>query len=153
VIVKIKTVRVVQWLYILGILYWGDKMPEFKTKEEYEKWKAQRQEELKEKSADAIPANDPPPQEKTHKQPKKPKAHVKVQSSFIGSGCLIQGIGLMLFLGSFLMFPIGPFFGILVLIGFFIWGSINSRKLLCSECGNPIDNKKVKLCPACKVTF
>lgn len=80
-------------------------------------------------------------------------AKIKTGGSFAGPGCLLQGLGLLLFAGSFLMFPVGPLFGLPLLIVLFIWGSSKSRKLHCSQCGNPIDNKKVRLCPACKATF
>ena len=127
-------------------------MPEFKTKEDYEKWKAQRMKETKRESQPA-PEGDHHPHEETTPPSSQQRAKIKTGGSFAGPGCLLQGLGLLLFAGSFLMFPLGPLFGLPLLIVLFIWGSSKSRKLHCSQCGNPIDNKKVRLCPACKATF
>ncbi|MFA6054050.1 MAG: hypothetical protein WC769_01620 [Thermodesulfovibrionales bacterium] len=128
-------------------------MPEFKTKEEYEKWKAERLKDAQEKQSKPQPEVKPIVAEKKIKMKATKKPHIKKEGSFAGTGCLIQAIGILLFLGSFLAFPVGPFFGFPLMIILFIWGSSKAGKLLCSECGNPIDNKKVKLCPSCKVAF
>ena len=72
-------------------------------------------------------------------------AHIKTKSEFIGSGCLVQLIGLCIIW----IFPIGTVIGILLLL----LGSRLSLKYQCSQCGNPVADKKVKLCPACNASF
>ena len=72
-------------------------------------------------------------------------ASITKKSQFIGTGCLIQILGLLLLF----VFPIGTIIGILLLIT----GSRLKVKLVCSECGNKIDGKEVKLCPTCKADF
>ena len=38
-------------------------------------------------------------------------------------------------------------------IGFLIAGISMSKKFLCSECGNRVEDKNVKMCPVCKTRF
>ena len=72
-------------------------------------------------------------------------AKIKRKGITAGPGCLVEVLGLVLLF----FFPIGTLVGIV----FLMVGSQMSLKLVCSECGNPIDNKSVKLCPVCKVNF
>jgi len=68
----------------------------------------------------------------------------KIKTEFAGSGCLIQGIGLILLF----LFPIGTIIGIPLLIV----GGISANKLVCKSCGNPV-TKAAKICPTCKAQF
>jgi hypothetical protein len=70
---------------------------------------------------------------------------IKRKSEIAGIGCLFQGIGLLLLF----FFPWGTLAG----VGLLLWGSWNATKFICSECGNRVDNRQVKLCPACKAEF
>jgi hypothetical protein len=69
---------------------------------------------------------------------------IKKKSSNIG--VLLQLIGLVCL---FLFFPLGFFVGVAMLIG----GGVMARGLACSECGNKISSKDVKICPVCKADF
>lgn len=62
-----------------------------------------------------------------------------------GGGCLGQLIGLI----ALFFFPIGTLIGIALLV----YGSQLSRKWRCSECGNPLIDQHVKICPTCKTEF
>jgi DNA-directed RNA polymerase subunit RPC12/RpoP len=56
-----------------------------------------------------------------------------------------------LIVGSFFMHSAGWF--VLTIIGVLIFrcGTKLSKKFICSECGNPVDSKNVKICPVCRV--
>ena len=63
-----------------------------------------------------------------------------------------SGVGLVLELLGFILlfvFPFGTIFGVV----FLVYGFSKSKKLVCSECGNKIEDKEVKLCSVCKVSF
>ena len=74
---------------------------------------------------------------------------IKSKSEFAGTGCLVQGLGLLLMISGIFTYGIGFIVGLVLLIA----GGRMAIKLICSECGNPIVNKKVKICPACKAHF
>ena len=67
----------------------------------------------------------------------------KIQNG--GAGMVLQVLGFILLF----LFPIGTVIGIVLLI----CGSSLSKKLICSDCGNKIEDKGVKLCPVCKASF
>ena len=75
----------------------------------------------------------------------KSTASIKSKSEFVGMGCLVQLIGL----GVIWVFPVGTVVGILLLI----IGGRMAIKLICSQCGNPVTNKQVKICPSCQAAF
>lgn len=75
----------------------------------------------------------------------KQTANIKTKSEFIGVGCLVQFVGLVLLF----FFPVGTIMGVFLLI---IGGRL-AIKNICSECGNNVANKKVKVCPSCQATF
>lgn len=82
------------------------------------------------------------------------QARIQRRSSFVGTGCFIQALGLIL--GGIIAFTIpviGWVIGLLLAVGLLINGSNKSVKLECSNCHNPIANVRVKLCPACGATF
>lgn len=62
-----------------------------------------------------------------------------------GAGLALELVGLILLF----VFPFGTIIGIALLI----FGFSKSKKTVCSECGNKIDDKDVKLCPTCKASF
>lgn len=66
----------------------------------------------------------------------------KRKSEMAGVGCLIQGIGL----GLLFFFPYGTLIGVVLLI----YGSTKSIYLVCSNCGNRLTDKNVKICSVCK---
>lgn len=78
---------------------------------------------------------------------------IKKTTEMAGIGRLSQVVGVVIFLGSFGAFPIGPPVGFLIMISLFIIGRQMATKYYCGSCGNPIDNKKVKTCPACKISL
>jgi rubrerythrin len=69
----------------------------------------------------------------------------KRKTEMAGVGCLIQAIGLV----ALFFFPIGTFIGIILLI----YGSMKSTYLVCSNCGNRLSDKNVKMCPTCKANL
>ncbi|WP_293373608.1 hypothetical protein [Nevskia sp.] len=71
-------------------------------------------------------------------------AFKKTKGEFAGPGCLVQGIGLI----ALFIWPIGTVIGVALLLV----GSSMSKKLICSDCGNPVE-KTSTMCPTCKVTL
>lgn len=80
-------------------------------------------------------------------------AKIIKKTEFAGSGCLVQGIGIVIIFFSFSFFPFGTIIGGLLGLGLIAQGSQMSQKFRCSECGNPVVDKKVTMCPTCKATF
>jgi DNA-directed RNA polymerase subunit RPC12/RpoP len=78
-----------------------------------------------------------------HKKPPVKPPHIKTKAEHFGSGCLVEAIGLILFA---VYFPWGIIFGIILIAV----GANMARKLVCSECGNPVASDDVKICPVCK---
>ena len=72
-------------------------------------------------------------------------AKIKKKSEFIGTGCLVQTLGII---ACFFFFPIGVIIGLILLI----LGGRMAIKYVCSECKNKVE-KGVRLCPACKAQF
>lgn len=72
-------------------------------------------------------------------------ATIKSKSEFIGIGCVVQLVAL----GFIWLFPIGTIIAIILLIV----GGRMAIKLACSECGNTVSNKQVKVCPSCQAVF
>jgi len=77
---------------------------------------------------------------------------------FAGIGAAVQAIGFGAFLiGVVLCITIfGMLFGIIsIIIGvmLLIVGSSMSIKLICSNCGNKISGKEVRICPVCHCHF
>jgi len=70
-----------------------------------------------------------------------------------GVGRLSRVVGTVIFLGSFGGFPIGTAVGALIMTGLFIAGNQMAKKYYCATCGSPVDNKKVKTCPVCKISL
>ena len=68
-------------------------------------------------------------------------AQKKWKGELTGTGCLIQGIALILLF----FFPIGT----IIAVPVFIAGSIKSRVLKCSNCGTKLAGRFVKTCPGC----
>ena len=78
-------------------------------------------------------------------------AQKKRKSEFAGAGCIVQGIGLLApIAGGILADVPGMVIGGIALVVLFIAGSIMSQKWVCGNCGNPLYDKSVSLCPACK---
>ena len=88
--------------------------------------------------------------------PVKPVANVpagvamKHHSEFFGSGCLLQGVGLLAPVVGLVAGPLGFLVGLVICVALLIAGSQKAVKLLCGHCGNRLDNKHVTLCPSCK---
>lgn len=70
-----------------------------------------------------------------------------------GIGRLSKVVGTVIFLGSFGAFPIGTAVGSLIMTGLFIAGNRMATKYYCSSCGSSVDSKKVRMCPACKISL
>lgn len=90
----------------------------------------------------------PPP---IQRAPQAPAKYGKIESKTerAGAGCLVQGLGLLLMVSGFFTLGIGFIIGLVLLVA----GGRMALKTICSECGNPIANKSVKVCPACKTHF
>lgn len=84
-------------------------------------------------------------EEKTAKKRKK--------TELIGKGCLIQLIGIILFILSFALGPVGIVLGGILLLALLVMGSRQSIKWTCSNCGTVLLNKKVTECPGCHAHF
>jgi hypothetical protein len=79
------------------------------------------------------------------------------KGEFIGVGAAIQAFGLLLLLfGVFLCAAVNPVMGIFcVFCGLLLLlvGGRMAYKLICSNCGNKLTGKEVKICPVCRCHF
>jgi hypothetical protein len=81
-------------------------------------------------------------------------ANRKKSVEFAGTGCLVQGLGVLILIAGFFTFGIPGFLICLAIcIGLFIVGSRISTFWTCSACGNKIDGEHVLICPTCKAKF
>jgi len=80
-------------------------------------------------------------------------AKIRKETEKGGVGRLSRVVGTVIFLGSFGAFPIGTAVGSLIMISLFIAGNRMAKKYYCASCGSPVDNKKVKTCPVCKISL
>ena len=82
-------------------------------------------------------------------------ATIKRKSSMVGTGCLLQFIGLVsLMLGVVTILTIiGP----IILWPLGLWlvfaGSRKASWYECSDCGSRLSRKKLKICPNCNSSF
>lgn len=82
------------------------------------------------------------------------RGKVQRRNSFSGTGCLIQGFGLLLGVVLFVLLPvIGWVLGPLVALGMLIAGSHMATSYECSVCRNPVASRRVRLCPTCHATL
>lgn len=81
-------------------------------------------------------------------------AKIRRKGQFIGGGCLVQALGFLLAPVLFFFFPpVGFVLAALFLIAMLIWGSRLSVSYRCGNCGNPVADKNVKVCPTCKAVL
>ncbi len=130
-------------------------------------------------AATAVPQPHPTPAERVPAQTApEGTANRERVSSFIGAGCLIQGLGLLApfilyvvfaavggsmagavggltaeALGGFTAGAVGGLIGLVLLVILFFVGSQKSQSWRCGNCKNPIASRAVRLCPACRATF
>jgi len=76
-------------------------------------------------------------------------ARPKRKNELAGAGAAVQALGIVVFLLSFLLGPIGAVFGFIGMVILLLIGSRMSLRWICSNCRNRIDSKKVTVCPAC----
>lgn len=74
------------------------------------------------------------------------------RSSSIGSGCLLQMLGLGSFVVALVTLGtiIGPIVFGLLGIALCSWGYSSSRWLECSGCGSRLSRKGLETCPGCR---
>lgn len=85
-------------------------------------------------------------------------AHQVKKSEFVGIGAAVQAVGCLAFLGGAVLCTtvLGVLFGIVgIIIGLLllIIGGRMAIKLVCSNCGNKLSGKEVKICPVCHLPF
>lgn len=77
------------------------------------------------------------------------------RSSLVGTGCLLQTLGLLSLL--FAVLTLATVIGPIVLAPLGIWllifGSGKSKWYECPQCGTRLANRKVVTCPACKASL
>jgi hypothetical protein len=78
---------------------------------------------------------------------------IRKKTEMAGVGRLSQLVGIVIFLGSLGAFPIGTAIGFIIMISLFIIGRQMATTYYCGNCGNPVDNRKVKICPVCKISL
>lgn len=78
---------------------------------------------------------------------------VIVKNEMVGAGCLIQLVAILVAVFGFGLGPIIGTIGLALAVGLFFYGSARSQKWVCSECRNPLDSSKVKVCPVCRASF
>jgi hypothetical protein len=71
---------------------------------------------------------------------------------FVGSGCWVQGLGLLMpfILMPIVGIPIGALLGLVLMLILMISGRTMSTQWTCGACGNRLTGPDVKLCPACR---
>lgn len=80
-------------------------------------------------------------------------ATIKKTTAFVGKGCAVQLLGIVLFVFSFALGPVGIVGGLILAAILFIYGSAASRLLTCSNCGTHLLNKTIRECPGCHASF
>jgi uncharacterized paraquat-inducible protein A len=80
------------------------------------------------------------------------------KSEFVGAGAAVQAVGCLAFLvGAVLCTSVlGMLFGVVgILIGLLllIIGGRMAIKLVCSNCGNKLSGREVRICPVCHCHF
>lgn len=81
------------------------------------------------------------------------EAKKKTKTEFAGSGCLVQGVGLLLpFIGA-VFGAAGVTVGIVLGIVLLIAGSRMAQYWICGHCRNRLSDGGVKLCPVCKAAL
>lgn len=73
------------------------------------------------------------------------RGFIDTKSETVGTGCLVQLIGLLVIW----WFPIGTVVG----LGLLLWGHCQARFPICSIYGTRLTSRKVIVCPACNSTF
>lgn len=77
-------------------------------------------------------------------------ARVRKRGNLVGGGCFVQLLGVLLGALAFFLVPVvGLITGPLLFISMFFWGSQMAKSFECSNCGNPVASKRVRLCPTC----
>lgn len=78
------------------------------------------------------------------------QARIEHRGSFAGTGCLVQGAGILLGGLIFFFIPVaGRVLGPLVAIALLWSGSRQALKYDCGHCHNPIASIRVRVCPSC----
>ncbi len=86
--------------------------------------------------------------------PSQSTAELKRYSEMAGTGCLLQLLGLLapFLLGAFAG-AIGVIIGVIMLVVLLLMGSRAAIKFKCGNCGNPVADKDVKMCPTCRANL
>ena len=71
----------------------------------------------------------------------------------IGAGCAVQAVAILVALGSFILGPVVGLAGLVAGLAIFMVGSRMAIKFVCSECGNKLEDKRVRMCPTCRAEF
>jgi hypothetical protein len=76
------------------------------------------------------------------------------QSEFVGTGCLIQGVGILCpFIGAAVAGVVGAVLGLGLALALFIYGGRRAITWKCGACRNPLPSEDVKVCPVCKAAL
>ena len=77
-----------------------------------------------------------------------------VKHEFAGAGAAVQALGVAApFALGFLAGWSGVLAGLVILIVLLVAGSMMSKKIVCSRCGNRLSDAGVKMCPTCRAEF
>lgn len=75
-------------------------------------------------------------------------------TSFAGRGALVQGVGLLIPVLLGLIFGwLGALIGLVAAAVLFFKGSAMAISWRCGACGNPLHDKRVRMCPVCKAVI
>jgi hypothetical protein len=72
------------------------------------------------------------------------------KTEHFGSGCMLQGVGVICLIGGFFFGIPGIVLGILLFLLFLVYGAQKSVFWICGNCKNPLAGKQVTICPTCK---
>ena len=105
----------------------------------------------------AAPSWGPPPQWAQVPVPVQAQQQARIvagSGSFVGGGCLVQGLGLFAPVVGFLLGGgVGAAIGLVVLLALLLVGRQMATTWKCGACANPVASRDVRACSACRATL
>ena len=80
-------------------------------------------------------------------------AKLKRKGEMTGIGCAVQGLGLLVGFAGIFLGPVGWIVGGGLALLLLLVGGRMVLKWVCGDCGNPVADKGVRMCPTCRETF
>ena len=78
------------------------------------------------------------------------EAYLVRRKEFLGVGCVVQGLGLLLPVGGFFVRGLtGAGIGFLLALPFLLWGGRLAMPWACGACGTKVKDRNVTVCSTC----